>query len=129
MKFFILTVCLFGTVFSVTLLGPWTPLPVDDPSVIKLAKQAVVDINAHDKSLYYNKLIEIREAKSRVADKIEYELKLVIRITDCPKSKPYTDACQINQDLPPKLCTYELFVRAGSKNKFTTLQCDELKSA
>uniref|UniRef100_T1JW16 Cystatin domain-containing protein n=1 Tax=Tetranychus urticae TaxID=32264 RepID=T1JW16_TETUR len=122
-----LNICLFATVFAVTLFGPWTPLPVDDPTVIKLADQAVVDINAQDNSLYYNKLILIRD-KRRVGDKIEYELKLVIRQTDCPKSKPYTDTCQINQDTLPQICTYELFSRAGSKNKITTLQCDELKS-
>ncbi|XP_015794419.1 T-kininogen 2 [Tetranychus urticae] len=127
MKFLILSVCLFGALFATSPPIEWTPLPVDDPTVITLADQAVAYINAQDNSLYYNKLIQIKEAKSRVADKVEYELKLVIRITDCPKSKPYTDACQINQDEPPKLCTIDAYVRAGSEeNKIYKFLCGEI---
>ncbi|XP_015794428.1 cystatin-like [Tetranychus urticae] len=126
MKFFILTICLFGTVFAENHPMPeWKPLPVDDPTVIKLADLAVVDINAKENSSYYNKLVQIRAAKSRLMSGIEYELRLDIQKTDCPKSKPYTDACQINVTTLPPICTVHLHEDPGSKEiKITAFQCD-----
>ncbi|XP_015794429.1 uncharacterized protein LOC107370996 [Tetranychus urticae] len=126
MQFFMLTVCLFGTVFAKSPSTEWTPLPVDDPTVIKLAKQAVADVNSQEK-FTYNKLIVITEAKSVVDDGVTYMLKMIIQKTYCPLSKPYHDDCEINQGLPGSTCIVDAHKPVGSEEiKIGRLQCDEI---
>ncbi|XP_015794426.1 uncharacterized protein LOC107370993 [Tetranychus urticae] len=125
MKFFMLTVCLFGTVFAKSPSTEWTPLPVDDPTVIKLAKQAVANVNSQEK-FNYNKLIEIQEPKSVVDDGVTYMLKFIIRSTYCPISKPYHDDCEI-RELPGRICSVDAHKPVGSEEiKIGRLQCDEI---
>uniref|UniRef100_T1L0A9 Cystatin domain-containing protein n=2 Tax=Tetranychus urticae TaxID=32264 RepID=T1L0A9_TETUR len=127
MKFFMLTVCLFGTVFAKSPSTEWKPLPVDDPTVIKLANQAVAHINEKWEKLFYNKLIEIKEAKSVADDGITYMLKMIIRLTYCPKSKPYHDDCEIRQASSAQICTVEGHKPSGSEEiKISNLSCDTI---
>uniref|UniRef100_T1JW11 Cystatin domain-containing protein n=1 Tax=Tetranychus urticae TaxID=32264 RepID=T1JW11_TETUR len=128
MKFFILIVCLFGTVFAQSHPVKYKPLPVDDSTVIKLANQAVAKINAEGNGKFYNKLIEIKEARSKLRhSKITYTIKVILRKTYSHKSKPYTDACGINDTAPPKLCTIDAYVRVGSdESKIVILRCETI---
>ncbi|XP_015794432.1 uncharacterized protein LOC107371000 [Tetranychus urticae] len=125
MKFFMLTVCLFGTVFAKSLSTEWTPLPSDDPTVVKFANLAVADINGKEK-LFYNKLIQIKEAKSSKAK--FYVFKVIVGKTDCPIRGPYTDACQIKDDAPRKECSVYYYYNTVEW-KHGTYTCDELKSS
>ncbi|XP_053205379.1 cystatin-SA-like [Panonychus citri] len=104
---FVIILTLVG--LTMAKLGEWNAMANDGHKAIELAKKGVAHYNLNSKSFYYRKLVDIKSAKSKTDNGATYEIIFEIDMSNCLKTKPYSEECKVQTELLTEECTYVFY--------------------